>query len=99
MQYDIYFDPQHAKWRIRMVYTFLFVFTTTREVYKTEGNDDKVEPVAFDDFAGAEAYVKSVGLDKAYSRRYPRSTVSFTEAINGTAHHPQPTAQVGFLHR
>lgn len=99
MQYDIYFDPKHAKWRIRMVYTYLFVFTTTREVYEVEENTDHIKSVAFDTFGAAEEYVKKVGLDKAYSRRYPRSTVTFSEAINGTAHHSQPTTQVGFVHR
>jgi hypothetical protein len=83
MMYDIYFDPAHAKWRMRMVYPLLIFFSTTREVLEVAEDGHTGRPLVFDTFPDAQAYAVRVGLTKAYTMRYPKKVPTMTEVING----------------
>lgn len=93
MHYDIYFDPAQAKWRIRMVYPMLVFFSTTREV--SAGADPEAIPAVFPTFEAAEEYTKTIGLDRAYTRRYPKKTVGFSEVLNGAQNYTYQTGGSG----
>lgn len=87
MMYDIYLDPTIGRWRIRMVYFSWFYTTRTKEVNITssDGSEMTTGPLYFGTFSEAEAHAVAVGLDRAYTRRYPKRVVTYVEVLHATA--------------
>jgi hypothetical protein len=80
--YDIYFDARHAVWRIRIVTLTALLFTSSEVVCDPEAADGSLgQPMGFESFTAAEAYVERVGINRAYTRRFPREHVTLSEAV------------------
>lgn len=78
MIYRIIFEPQGGYWCIQFMIFYLFWRTVTREI---SGPDTPVyEVVKFDTYDKAEAWVATMGIDKAYDRRPTRGFLSAIHA-------------------
>lgn len=84
MFYEIYFEPDTGKWRIRISYVRLFVFISYKIVV---GESDDKAPAAtcryleFQTHDEAAAYVARVGLAKVYTLREVSQRGKVVQAI------------------
>lgn len=89
MVYEIYFEPNGGKWRIRITVFFLYFIPLSRVVQTVDPSP--VVPVStmqvkeFDTYAAAVKYVQEIGLDNAY-RRVDRQGQYTTQLQGGLVH-------------
>lgn len=73
MVYEIYYEPNGAVWRIRIITIYCGFISVSKTVcMKTLGEGATVEfsPMDFDTYEEAEAEVSRIGLARAYSLRH-----------------------------
>lgn len=90
MAYEIYFEPNGAVWRIRIITYWLVFFTRSVVIRKGKWPDKDTDGVLdFSTYDEAVAYAESVGLPKAYQRR-DRHHGFVTQANTVFAHAANP---------
>lgn len=77
MLYEIYFDPSHGVWRIRITTIYLLLFFFSRDVHARCDDEPVLKPMGFNTYDDAAMFAASIGLPQVYTLRQRNTFSSF----------------------